>query len=360
VCSREETGVDVDERDLMLEAIRLASAEHPHPNPRVGAIVLDTHGAVVGSGSHVAPGSPHAETLALDEAGEHARGGTLITTLEPCPHRGRTEPCAEGVVAAGISRVVVGREDPDGRVSGRGIAFLRAAGIEVEHGVAAAEVEALDPGYFHHRRTGRPLVTLKMASTLDGQVAASDGSSQWITSEEARADAHRLRARSDAIMVGAGTVLSDDPRLTARVDGVESAGPVPVVIAGTRPLPPAAAVFHRPCLVYSTAEVDLPNTENVVLAGHDGVHLESVIADLGKRDIVDLLVEGGPRIAGSLLRSGLVDRVVWYLGARLAAGVGLSAVAGPFASMSDLMVIDIESVDRVGQDIRIDARVRRA
>jgi diaminohydroxyphosphoribosylaminopyrimidine deaminase / 5-amino-6-(5-phosphoribosylamino)uracil reductase len=344
----------------MLTAIGLADAHHPHPNPRVGAIVVTPTGAVVGAGAHIAAGGPHAEFVALDAAAEAARGATLVVTLEPCSHHGATPPCAERVISSGVARVVVGIEDPDQRVSGRGIEMIRAAGIEVVVGAAAEEAEALDPGYFHHRRTGRPRVTLKMAATLDGQAGAADGRSQWITSEPAREDVHRLRSRSDAVMVGAGTVLADDPRLTARLGDARAVGPLPVVIAGTRALPETAAVFSSPTLVYSPVAVDLPAAEVVVIPGEGGVDLGAVIADLGGRGVVDLLVEGGPRLAGSLLRGGLVDRVVWYVGAGLAGGVGLPVVAGVLPHMDGIRPLDVVSVGLVGPDIRVEANVGAA
>lgn len=349
-----------NESSLMLTAIGLAVAHHPHPNPRVGAIVVTPTGEVIGSGAHIAAGGPHAEFVALDAAGQAARGSTLVVTLEPCSHLGATPPCAERVISSGVARVVVGVEDPDPRVSGRGIEMIRAAGIEVVVGVAAEEAEALDPGYFHHRRTGRPRVTLKMAATLDGQAGAADGRSQWITSEPARDDVHRLRSRSDAVMVGAGTVLADDPRLTARLGDTPPGAPLPVVIAGTRSLPDTAAVFSSPTLVYSPVAVHLPNAEVVVVPGEGGVDLGEVIADLGGRGVVDLLVEGGPRLAGSLLRAGLVDRVVWYVGAGLAGGVGLPAVDGVLPHMDGIRPLDVVSVGLVGPDIRVEANVGAA
>jgi diaminohydroxyphosphoribosylaminopyrimidine deaminase/5-amino-6-(5-phosphoribosylamino)uracil reductase len=340
----------------MREAIRLAAAEHPHPNPRVGALVLDTDGEVVGRGAHVAAGEDHAEVVALTEAGSRADGGTMVVTLEPCAHRGRTPPCTEAILAAGIARVVVGVGDPDQRVSGAGIAGLRAGGVEVITDAAPAEVHRLDPGYFHHRRTGRPLVTLKMASTLDGQSGAADGSSRWITGPAAREDVHRLRARSDAVMVGAGTVLADDPRLTARLEGYAGAQPRPVIVAGSGPLPRGAAVFAREPLIYAPAPVDLPG-EVVVAAGEAGVDLGAVIDDLGKREIVDLLCEGGPTLAASLLRAGLVDRLVWYVAGSLAMGTGRPALEGVFTSVGDVRRVDITSVTRLGPDLRVDAEV---
>jgi diaminohydroxyphosphoribosylaminopyrimidine deaminase / 5-amino-6-(5-phosphoribosylamino)uracil reductase len=347
------------ERLHMLTAIDLAAGHRTHPNPRVGAVVVSPTGEVVGSGAHLARGGPHAEAHAFEEAGEAARGGTLIVTLEPCAHEGATPPCVDGVIASGVKRVVVAMEDPDPRVAGRGIAALRSAGVDVVVGVAASEAEALDPGYFHHRRTGRPRVTLKMAATLDGQAAAANGTSQWITSEPARADVHRMRAEADAVAVGAGTVLADDPRLTVRL-AEATTQPVPVLFVGRRPIPPEAAVLTRPSIVYSPQPIDLPNAEVVVMPGHQGVDLGSALDDLGRRGIVDLLVEGGPRLAGALLGLGLVDRVVWYIGAGLAGGVGLPAVAGTLADMGSIHSLTVVSVGLVGPDIRVEATMRAA
>lgn len=343
----------MDMQHAMERAARLAVRQHPHPNPRVGAVVLDGDGRVVGAGAHAGPGTPHAEVLALAEAGDLAAGATLVVTLEPCDHHGRTPPCTEVIIASGISAVVVGALDPDLRVSGRGATRLRKEGVDVE--VAAADIaERVDPGYFVHRRTGRPRVTLKLALTLDGQAAAADGSSRWITSPEARADAHRLRAASDAVLVGAGTVIADDPRLAMRLEGHTGPQPRPVVVLGATPVPDSAKVFARDPIVYAPAPLALP-VETRVLVGPDGVDLEAVLDDLGKLGVVDLMVEGGPRIAGSLLREGLVDRLVLYLGAALAGGTGTPGVEGLFARMGEELRLEIESIARVGPDIRIDA-----
>ncbi|MBW3667149.1 MAG: bifunctional diaminohydroxyphosphoribosylaminopyrimidine deaminase/5-amino-6-(5-phosphoribosylamino)uracil reductase RibD, partial [Actinobacteria bacterium] len=186
----------------MRRAFELARSHRPHPNPRVGAVVVSPTGEVVGEGAHEAVGKPHAEVLALEEAGAAARGSTLYVTLEPCSHRGNTPPCVDAIATAGVARVVVGVGDPDTRVSGTGIAMLRRAGIEVVENFMAGEAEAADPAYFRHRRTGMPTITLKYAMTLDGSVAAADRSSRWVSSEAARVDAHRLRAEMDAIVVG--------------------------------------------------------------------------------------------------------------------------------------------------------------
>ena len=346
----------MDDRSLMAEAIRLAVGTQPHPNPRVGALVVDSAGSVVGRGAHLGRGTPHAERLALQEAGDRAEGGTVVVSLEPCDHTATTPPCTEALIEAGVVRVVIGAGDPDSRVSGRGIAALRAAGVEVVTDVASDLVEAIDPGYFHHRRTGRPRVTLKIAMTLDGQVAAADGTSQWITSAPARIDAHRLRAESDAVIVGAATVRIDDPRLTVRLDDFAGRQPRPVVVAGSQPLPPERAIWGRDPLVYAPAPIGGPHEAVVVgTAGH--VDLESMIDDLGKREYVDVLVEGGATLAGNMWRLGLVDRLVVYVGGMVGGGVGLPSLGGVFATIADATRVRITAINHLGPDLRIDSEV---
>ncbi|HSG80507.1 MAG TPA: bifunctional diaminohydroxyphosphoribosylaminopyrimidine deaminase/5-amino-6-(5-phosphoribosylamino)uracil reductase RibD [Acidimicrobiia bacterium] len=346
----------MDERSLIAEAVDLMRGTQPHPNPRVGALVLDASGAVVGRGAHHRRGRPHAEVLALGEAGDRARGGTVVVTLEPCAHTATTPPCADAIVAAGVARVVVGTGDPDGRVSGKGIARLREAGIAVSTDVAPDLVEAADAGYFHHRRTGRPRITLKLAVTLDGQVAAADGTSQWITGAEARHDAHLLRADSDAVVVGAGTLLADDPRLTVRIDGYEGRQPRPVVVAGERPLPPERVLWGRAPLVYAPAPSEVGG-EVVAVGGGGRVDLKAMVDDLGKREYVDVLVEGGATLAGELWRARLVDRLVVYIAGVVGGGVGLPALGGVFGSIGDARPVRFVRVDRLGSDVRIDAEV---
>lgn len=338
--------------EVMRSAIEAASVMNPHPNPRVGAVVLDRAGRVVGRGVHEGPGLPHAEANALAEAGAAAAGGTLIATLEPCNHHGRTPPCTAAILDAGIEKVVIGVSDPDDDAAG-GADRLREAGVTVEEGVLADEVVAIDPGYFHHRRTGRPRVTLKTAITLDGQAAARDGSSQWITSPAARDDAHRLRSQSDAVMVGAGTVLKDNPDLSVRLPGYDGPQPVPVVIAGTRPFPNDLRVVERNALVFSPAKRDL-DTEVVVIESGDHVDLQEALIELGSRGIVDLLVEGGPILADSLLEARLIDRCVFYLGAKLAAGSGEPPFHGVFRSIDDAIDVHVEDVQTLGPDVRIE------
>jgi diaminohydroxyphosphoribosylaminopyrimidine deaminase/5-amino-6-(5-phosphoribosylamino)uracil reductase len=348
----------LDYRSLMDQAADLARPEHPHPNPRVGALIVAADGTIVGRGTHVAAGTPHAEIHALTEAGEAAAGASVFVTLEPCSHQGTTPPCTEALIAAGVQRVVIGIEDPDPRVSGSGIASLRRAGIEVEMDSVPEAAEAVDPGYFHQRRTGRPRVTLKLAMTLDGQTAAADGTSQWITSEEARRDAHELRSRSDAVMVGAGTVIADDPQLTVRIDGFGDRQPRPVVIAGRRPLPVSARVFDRNPIVYTPVPLDLPG-EVVVVADGPRADLRGAVSDLGSRNVVDLLVEGGAALAAGLERADLVDRYILYLAGAIAGGVGRPAFDNVFESIGDEHRLEMLDVRRVGPDLRVEARRQR-
>ncbi len=343
------------DRHMMLAAIAAARDRFPHPNPRVGALVVAKDGAVAGRGGHEGPGTSHAEVLALTAAGPLSHGATLYVTLEPCAHHGRTPPCTDAIEAAGVVRVVAALEDPDARVAGRGFAALRAAGIEVLTGVCSEEALDLDPGYFHQRSTGRPRVTLKVAMTLDGQVAAADGTSRWITSPEARRDGHHLRAAHDAIMVGAGTLLADDPELTVRLDGYARKQPLPVAVAGLRPLPPDRRMFERAALVFSPVGLKVP-AEVVVAPDPDGrkVDLVVMLETLGERGVVDLLVEGGPGLAGALWDQGLVDRGVVYVAAALAGGVGRSVCDGLFATIGDLTRVAFTRIEQVGPDLRID------
>ena len=347
--------------ELMRRAIGLTEGTMPHPNPRVGAIVLTPDGEVVAERAHIRAGSTHAEAAALVDAGSAAKGSTVVVTLEPCAHHGKTPPCATALIEAGVSRVIVGTLDPDPRVAGKGIAMLRGAGIEVIEGVEEANVRTNDPAYYHHRSTGRPFVTLKTALTLDGQAAAADRSSRWVTGPEAREDGHRLRAESGAVMVGAGTVISDNPRLDVRIDGYEGAQPRPVIMAGRRPIPADAALLSRDPLVFTNGS-DQPNLgdiEQVVVPGPDGIDLQAAMEYLGREGIVALLIEGGPTIGGAALRAGLVDRIVFHYGSKLGMGTGLPAITGTFETITDAQSVTIENVSMVGSDIRVEAKIER-
>ena len=318
----------------------VARAEHSRllapPNPWVGAVLVTDDGTSF-EGSTRRPGGPHAEREVLSRAGERARGATLYVTLEPCSFHGRTPPCVDAVIEAGVARVVVAQPDPDHRVAGVGLDALRRAGIEVSVGPGAAAVERQLAPYLAQRRSGRPLVVLKLAATLDGRVAAADGSSQWITGPEARADAHRLRAESDAIVVGAGTVRADDPRLTVRgvvaPDGRPVREPLRVVLGRA----PEGAAIH-PCL-----ELD----------GDPG----AILDQLGRRgDVLQVMIEGGASVAAQFHRAGLVDRYVFYLAPALMGGAdGRPVLDGPgAATIAEAWRGRIESVVTLGPDLRLD------
>jgi diaminohydroxyphosphoribosylaminopyrimidine deaminase / 5-amino-6-(5-phosphoribosylamino)uracil reductase len=319
------------EQHLMQRAIAAAAGARSRtsPNPWVGCVVETPQGDTF-EGATEPPGGPHAEIVALRAAGARAEGATLFSTLEPCSHHGRTPPCVDAIIAAGVARVVVGIEDPDPNVDGRGIAQLRAAGIEVTSGVCADEVRAQLAPYLKHRLTGRPYVVLKLAGTLDGRTAAPDGTSQWITGEPARRDAHRLRAESDAVIVGAGTVRADDPTLTVR--HVEGRDPLRVVLGHA----PEHARVH-------------PALE---LQGD----LDGVLDELGRQGVVQAMVEGGATVAAAFHRAGLVDRYVLYLAPALFGGDdGRPLFAGPGApSIDDVWRGRLVSVDRLGDDLRLE------
>ena len=339
----------------MRRAIELAAGHRTHPNPRVGAVLVDGAGEVVGEGAHDGIGLPHAEVIALSSASDRARGATLYVTLEPCSHHGKTPPCAAAVIEAGVSRVVIGAIDPDPRVSGSGVTLLREAGVEVETGVLEQDAEDVDPAYFHHRRTGLPLVTLKLAMTLDGAVAARDGTSQWITSEEAREDAHWLRSTMDAVIVGAGTLRSDDPRLSVRIGDESAVQPVPVVVVGRQSLPVDSQIWERSPLVLSSHPVGVPSGEVIVVGGEDDwPDPELAARALAERGLLDVLLEGGPTLAGTWWRSGIVGRAVIYVGARVGGGTGFAPLGGDFATMAQSRPVNIRDVRMVGPDIRIE------
>ena len=340
----------------MQRAIELAAAHHTHPNPRVGAVVVDRTGEIVGEGAHGGPGQAHAEVIALEHAGDRARGATLYVTLEPCTHYGLTPPCVTSIASAGVAKVVVGTIDPDDRVSGSGISWLQDAGIEVLTGVLAGSAESLDASYFHQRRTGLPLVTMKLAMTIDGSVAAADGSSRWISSEEARLDAHVLRSTMDAVVIGARTLRVDDPLLTVRLDEPVDRQPVPVVVAGRGALPTMSRIWERSPVVVATSPMDLPSGELVVVdPGPDGLPDPRATATaLADRGLYDVLLEGGPTLAGSWWRSGVVTRGVVYLAARVGGGRGIPPLEGGFDTMAQSREVRIRDARMVGPDLRIE------
>jgi diaminohydroxyphosphoribosylaminopyrimidine deaminase/5-amino-6-(5-phosphoribosylamino)uracil reductase len=377
----------LDDEAAMAEAVALGERGRltAAPNPWVGCVIVDPGGEVVGRGFHQRAGEPHAEVHALREADDRARGATAYLTLEPCVHQGRTPPCAPALVEAGVARVVVALLDPDDRVAGRGVEILRVAGITVDVGAGAeAAARSLAP-YLHHRRTGRPLCLLKTAASIDGRAAAADRTSQWITGPEARADAHRLRAESGALVVGAGTALTDRPTLTFRdldfEKGLSPPQPLRVLIDAAGRVPATGPLFDpslAPTLVITTPVADPDGRRAWKEAGADvedvavaptappfpgavsappgpAVDLEAALELLGRRGILQAMVEGGASLHGSLLRAGLVDRIVVYTGGVVLGAEGVPLFAGPGpATLSEASRWRLAAVRQLGGDARLD------
>ncbi|NXY97663.1 bifunctional diaminohydroxyphosphoribosylaminopyrimidine deaminase/5-amino-6-(5-phosphoribosylamino)uracil reductase RibD [Streptomyces sp. BR123] len=351
---------DADTR-AMRRAVELAARGlgSTSPNPVVGCVITDAAGTVVGEGWHQRAGGPHAEVHALRAAGTAARGGTAYVTLEPCNHTGRTGPCAQALTDAGISRVVYAVPDPNPQASG-GAATLRAAGITAEGGLLQAEAEAGNTAWLTSVRLGRPHVTWKYAATLDGRSAAADGTSRWITSPESRADVHRLRAESDAVLVGGGTLRADDPHLAVRgIDGATQ--PLRVALDTRAALPPNARILDdaAPTLLVVGEDADtlhLPGADVLRLPLHDGrIAVHELLAALYARGVRALFLEGGPTLAGAFLEAGAVDRVVGYIAPALL-GAGPAALAGAgITTLAHAVRLEITEAVRTGTDLRITA-----
>jgi diaminohydroxyphosphoribosylaminopyrimidine deaminase/5-amino-6-(5-phosphoribosylamino)uracil reductase len=341
------------------------------PNPAVGCVVVN-EGRVVGRGWTQPGGRPHAETEALFRAGAEARGATAYVSLEPCCHRGQTPPCAEALIEAGVRRVVAAVEDPDPRVRGGGIQRLRAAGIAVEIGFCAEEAAEINTGFFSRVRRGRPLVTVKLATTLDGRIAMASGESRWITGAPARARAHLLRAKHDAVMVGIGTVLADDPELTCRLNGLGARPPVRIVVDRRLRIPPTArllaAAGGAPIWLLAAASADPVRRGAIEASGagvievaeaDDAIDLAAALATLGGRGITRLLVEGGARLAAGLLKAGLVDRLAWFHAPVLIGGDGIAAIGAlGIAALAEAPGFERVSTDTVGADLLTTMRAR--
>jgi diaminohydroxyphosphoribosylaminopyrimidine deaminase / 5-amino-6-(5-phosphoribosylamino)uracil reductase len=343
------------------------------PNPRVGALVVDAAGTVVGEGWHERAGSAHAEAVALKAAGERAKGATLLVNLEPCSHFGRTPPCTEAILASGVARVVCSLEDPDPRISGRGVRRLRDRGVEVLVGAFAAEAERVNEPFLTSARERRPFVHAKWAASLDGKTATRTGDSKWISGESARRDALLLREEHDAILVGAGTVLVDDPLLTRRL--ALSTAIVPhrrLVLDGALRVSAAARVFSAAggevWLVTAVKEGDprlAPFRDRGVHVvsrpdARGGVDLGAMLADLYAADVRSLLVEGGGVTTASFLAAGLVDRVTAYVSPKILGGAGARMpVAGEGApTLAEALQLSDMEVTRIGADVRLSARRR--
>jgi diaminohydroxyphosphoribosylaminopyrimidine deaminase / 5-amino-6-(5-phosphoribosylamino)uracil reductase len=338
------------------------------PNPRVGCLFVQSNALILGQGHTQQAGGPHAEIMALRDAasrGHSVKGATAYVTLEPCSHHGRTGPCCDALITAGIKKVVVSIEDPNPLVSGQGIARLRAAGIEVEVGPGAAESRELNIGFFSRMIRKTPWVRMKMAASLDGTTALANGQSQWITSQEARADGHAWRARSCAVLTGIGTVLQDNPRLDVRL--VETPRQPHLVVVDSRletPLDAHLFIAGRALFIYAAGQNDAKKAALeargatvIYLPDANGkVDLAAMMKDLAKREINELHVEAGSKLNGSLIRAGLVDEFLIYLAPKLLGpGQGMAAF-GPLQQLSEAVELQFLSADRVGSDLRVVAR----
>lgn len=360
---------------FMRQALRLArrGLGHTRPNPLVGAVIV-RDGRVVGKGYHHRAGEPHAEVLALRQAGEAAAGATVYVTLEPCSHHGRTPPCADALIQAGVKRVVAALSDPNPQVAGRGLERLQAAGMEVTVGVCIEEAEELNQPFITWITQGRPLVTLKMAASLDGKTATHTGESQWITGAMARHHVQRMRARHDLVLVGIGTVLADNPRLNCRLRGGRD--PIRLVVDSTLKTPLHAAIVTAS----STADLWIattdraPEARRVAWQGEKGVtlivcrttpdgrvDLADLLAQLGKRGILSVLAEAGATLNGALLDAGLVDRLALFLAPQLIGGLGAAGLlAGRgVARLADAHHLTDLRVTNVGPDLLLEGALKK-
>ena len=361
-----QTAADVE---YMSRALQLAQKGlyTTDPNPRVGCVIVKDN-EVIGEGWHERSGEPHAEIHALKQAGDKASAATVYVTLEPCCHHGKTPPCSDALINAKVMRVVVAIQDPHSRVAGQGIQQLRAAGIEVEVGVLEAQARALNPGFIKRMQTGRPYVRSKLAMSLDGRTAMASGESKWITSEAARQDVHRLRARSSAIVTGVGTVLADDPNLTVRLDGMERQ-PLRVVLDTHLSTPPNARILQQPGrTLVMTCSDDEAAREALEHAGaevhclpycNNTVDMQAVLDTLGEREVNEVLLETGATLSGAMLRAGLIDELVIYMAPTLMGdnARGLFRLPG-LDSMEQKIDLNISDIRAVGQDWRITATVK--
>lgn len=336
------------------------------PNPRVGCVIVN-HGRVVGTGWHARAGEPHAEIHALRAAGGYAKNASVYVTLEPCSHHGRTPPCAEALIQAGVKRVVIALQDPNPRVNGQGKELLQQAGISVQAGLLAAESEALNIGFVSRVQRNRPWVRVKIAASLDGRIALKNGDSQWITSEAARRDGHKWRARSCAVLTGIGSIRSDDPRLTVRHVNT-SRQPVRVVIDSRLGIPLQAKLLQTAGTTWiftATADKEkIQLLENIgaqvfILPDNAGkVDLGRMLTQLAELEINELLIEAGPTLSGAMVMTGWVDELICYFAPSLLGNLARGMLEFPeFTSLSEKMDLQLQEVRKVGQDLRLLARI---
>ncbi len=363
-------GFDADDHRYMALALQLAKKGlySTDPNPRVGCVIV-RDGLIVGQGWHERAGEPHAEVHALRDAGERARGATAYVSLEPCCHQGKTPPCSQALIDAGVARVIAAMVDPHSRVAGQGLARLREAGIEVQSGLLESQARALNPGFIKRMETGLPWLRNKLAMSVDGRTAMASGESQWITGPAARQDVQRLRARSSAILTGVGTVLADDPAMTVRLDGI-GRQPLRVIVDSRLRTPPAAKILQQDgetlimtCHDDATASKRLQQAGATVVtlpAGRHGVDLEAVLRELAQREVNEVLLESGAVLSGSMLQAGFVDELVIYMAPVLMgdSARGLFHLPG-LQHMKDKVRLHIDDIRAVGEDWRLSATIDR-
>lgn len=365
------SSVDTNDGAYMVRALQLAERGlfTTHPNPRVGCVIVNGE-EIVGEGWHQKAGGPHAEIHALQQAGENARGATAYVTLEPCSHHGKTPPCADALIAAGISRVVIAMQDPNPQVAGSGIERLRESGIEVSAGLLEAEARALNPGFILRMSEGRPFIRCKMAMSLDGRTAMASGESQWITGADAREDGQRLRARSSAIMTGVGTVLADDPQMTVRLEGEAVTTPLRIVLDPHLSTPISAKILQGDAPTLIVTAVDEPaiqqqfeeaGIEVISVPGcNDTIDLPALMQILANREINEIHLEAGATLSGAMLHEGLIDELNIYMAAKLM-GSGARALFNTpgLELLADAVDLDIIDIRAVGADWRIRAMVNK-
>jgi diaminohydroxyphosphoribosylaminopyrimidine deaminase/5-amino-6-(5-phosphoribosylamino)uracil reductase len=354
------------DREFMTRALQLAEKGlyTTPPNPRVGCVLVDSvHQRIVGEGYHRKAGEGHAEVNALRDAGEAAKGATAYVTLEPCSHTGKTGPCSDALLSAGVARVVYAMEDPNPLVAGRGLARLRAAGVQVDGPLLQEQAESLNPGFIKRMRTGLPWVHCKLAMSLDGRTAMASGESQWITGPAARADVQRLRARSCAIITGTGTVLRDDPAMTVRDPAIEMLGrqPLRVIVDSEQRTPFNARIFQQPgrtCLASRQPNQGYPDADVWPLAAADGrVDLRQLLHKLAADEASnEVMIEAGAVLAGRFFQEGLIDELRIYMAGTLLGDLAKPLLVLPFDRMADAQHVHITDIRAVGEDWRITAR----
>ena len=361
------------DQHYMKQALNLARKAEGRtgPNPVVGSIVVKSR-EVISKGYHKRAGLPHAEILALRKAGIKARGADLYVNLEPCCHQGKTPPCTEAIVKAGIKRVVIGVRDPNRLVSGKGVSYLRKNGVEVVTGVLKRDCEKINEPFLKYIVTGRPWVILKSALSLDGKIATRTGDSKWITGPKARDYVHRLRNRVDAVLVGAGTVRADDPRLTVRLKSVSTRSPTRIIVGGHNGISMSARVFDnasREKVIYATLDGLSPNRKNklqkmgveiLLMKQKQGqVHLPQLMNMLGAMDITSIMVEGGSMISGNLIKERLVDKVIYFIAPKIIGGKDAPSPVGGhgFGQLSDTLRIKDMTVAKLGDDLVVEGNI---